>query len=207
MADTIIFDLSEVLIAGLIGIERPLSARLELPQEKVLPAFAGSSLDALCCGRLTEDEYLGRITRQQGWKIGKSDLKEVIRNNLRQEVPGMKAVVRQLSNDVGLVLLSDHAREWVKYLRTIHPFLGVFDVQVFSYETGTLKKQPSTFERLLRRLNKHPQDCLFVDDSPTNIEVARSTGIDSIHFQGKEALLMELRGRGIPPYDAGSIHG
>ena len=47
MLYTIIFDLSEVLISGLLGIERPLSEELQILEEKVLPAFGGGLLEAL----------------------------------------------------------------------------------------------------------------------------------------------------------------
>ena len=58
MIQTIIFDLSEVLVVGLLGIERPLAVQLRVPELQVLRAFGGSRLERLFCGEITEDEYL-----------------------------------------------------------------------------------------------------------------------------------------------------
>ncbi|MGD9202251.1 MAG: hypothetical protein PVI26_11850 [Chitinispirillia bacterium] len=38
---TIMFDLSEVLICGLIGIEKDLSQILNIPKDTILPQFGG----------------------------------------------------------------------------------------------------------------------------------------------------------------------
>lgn len=69
MIRTIIFDLSEVLIPGLIGIEEPLSVRLQVASEEVLAAFGGRLLEDLCRGNLSEDVYLSRIVRAERWEI------------------------------------------------------------------------------------------------------------------------------------------
>ena len=41
MIQCIIFDLSEVLIAGLVGIEKELSQELPIPEHEILPRFGG----------------------------------------------------------------------------------------------------------------------------------------------------------------------
>jgi hypothetical protein len=61
MIRTIIFDLSEVLIAGLLGVEHILSPRLSLPPETILAALGGGSLRELCRGLITEEEYLAGV--------------------------------------------------------------------------------------------------------------------------------------------------
>lgn len=54
---TLIFDLSEVLIAGLVGVEKILSSIMRVGRETILPAFAENGLHDLFCGKLSEDEY------------------------------------------------------------------------------------------------------------------------------------------------------
>ncbi len=69
MIQTIIFDLSEVLIAGLLGIEKTLAKQLALPEAQVISAFGGTSLDDLLCGSISEELYLEQIIERQGWPI------------------------------------------------------------------------------------------------------------------------------------------
>jgi FMN phosphatase YigB (HAD superfamily) len=194
---TIIFDLSEVLIAGLIGIEQPLSEQLQVPEEEVLAAFGGRLLEDLCSGRVSEDSYLSQILKEQQWDISTGTLKHVIRRNLRRRVPGMAGLVSHLAAEYELVLLSDHAAEWIAYARAVHPFLEVFDIRVFSFETGRLKRDASTFEMLLEEIDRRPEECVFVDDSPLNVRVARAVGIESIQFVGVKHLVISLRSQGV----------
>ena len=107
---TLIFDLSEVLIAGLIGIERPLAEKLRIPEEVVLSAFGGKQLEDLCRGEISEKRYLTTIVEQQQWDIPIHTLKILIRENLKRRVPGMIEVLKQLKPHCQLVLLSDNAQ-------------------------------------------------------------------------------------------------
>lgn len=197
MIRTIIFDLSEVLIAGLIGIEKPLSLRLQVPEEEVLAAFGGRLLEDLCRGGLSEDAYLSQIVTTQRWEISTDTLKRVIRRNLQRRVFGMEALVSQLAGEYELVLLSDHAAEWVGYIKSVHPFLEVFDRQVFSFDTGQLKKDGSMFRTLLEDIDRRPEACVFVDDNPLNVRAAEAVGIVSIQFLDAEHLIDSLRSHGV----------
>lgn len=201
MIDTLIFDLSEVLIAGLVGIERPLSDLLQMDKKLILQAFSGQHLQDLCCGFLTEDDYIGQIFHEQGWNISPDEVKQIIRNNFHHRVPGMGALVEHLAKRYGLVLLSDHAQEWIGYIQGIHPVLDLFPVQIFSFQLGQIKRQPSTFEKVLEQIAHAPKQCLFIDDSPLNIDAAASVGIQGVRFTTANALVDELVSRSLLPPD------
>ncbi|MEJ2559006.1 MAG: HAD-IA family hydrolase [Anaerolineae bacterium] len=181
-----------MLIAGLVGIEKPLALQLHLPEERVLPAFVGDSFDALLCGEISEDDYLQHIIHRQAWSISSGALKRVIRRNFHQRVPGMESLLGRLAIDHELVLLSDHAAEWVAYIRSIHPFLRRFEAQFFSFELKQTKRQPSTFHTVLKAIHRQPQECLFIDDSLTNVRVAQGVGIRGIRFIHAGQLRAEL---------------
>ena len=197
MTRTLIFDLSEVLIAGLLGIEKPLAARLQIDEQTVLPAFAGQLLEDLCCGRLSEDEYLARILQRQQWEIAPSEVKRIIRDNFHHRVPGMEELVSRLARKHELILLSDHAAEWVAYIRGIHPWLSVFQARFFSFELKQTKREPSSFRLVLDAIGRKPEQCLLVDDRTPNLNAAASIGIPGIRFTSAEALARELTARGL----------
>lgn len=159
---TIIFDLSEVLIPGVIGIEKGLAPRLHIPMEDILPAFCGQLLHEICCGSISEEEYLARILEQQHWPISSQEIKTVIRENFHQRGPGMESILRSLVGNYDLVLLSDHAFEWIEYIHQIHPFLAVFAHQFFSYQIKQTKDEASTFVKVLAMLQKQPEECFLL---------------------------------------------
>jgi HAD superfamily hydrolase (TIGR01509 family) len=194
---TIIFDLGEVLIGGLYGIERPLAERLAIAEEKVLQGFAGRHLKDFCCGRITEDEYLEGIIERQGWFLQLGELKDAIRVNLQQRVPGMDSILRGLDSRHQLVIHSDHAREWVSYVRAVHPFLERFERAFFSFELGHTKDEPEAFRKVLTALGRQPRECLFIDDQERNVRAAKSVGLATILFVDPVQLVYALEKRSI----------
>ncbi|HCP23855.1 MAG TPA: HAD family phosphatase, partial [Dehalococcoidia bacterium] len=51
-----------------------------------------------------------------------------------------------------------------------------------------LKPDPAFFQRILGGLGAPPEECVFIDDRPENVESARTLGIDALHFQSLEKL-------------------
>ena len=192
MKQKFIFDLSEVLIMGLVGIEKQLSPILNMPENEILPCFGGELLQSICRGKISEEYYLQKIVDHQNWQIEIERLKTIIRKNFHREVEGTKDILVHLANTHEVILLSDHAKEWVSYIRKIHSLFDVFHSVFFSYELGGTKKQSETFAKVLEEMNYGAQDCWFIDDSAANISVAANTGINGIQFKNADQLRFEL---------------
>jgi FMN phosphatase YigB (HAD superfamily) len=193
MLQCIIFDLSEVLIAGLVGVEKQLARVLSTSEEEILPGFMGDVLDEFFKGGKTEDEYLDYIIAREGWAIELPRLKTFIRANFHNQIDGSLDIVQALLPRFNVVLHSDHAKEWIAYIKSIHPFIGLFKYSFFSYELGDLKNDPRAFLKILDSLALPPRDCLFVDDNLVNVGTAQSVGIRGIHFQNARQLAREFR--------------
>jgi len=192
MIRTLIFDLSEVFIAGLIGTEEALSERLGQAPQAIVDAFSGEHLFRLCRDEIDEDAFLDETRRRGGWDITNSALKAAIRTNFHRKVEGTEALFDALRQQYEAVLLSDHGREWVEAIRHIHPFLERFDRLFFSFDLGSTKRDPATFETVLGQIERKAPECVFIDDNTGNVAVARSVGIPSIQFQTAAALRAEL---------------
>jgi len=159
----------------------------------VLSAFGGKLLEDLCRGTISEQRYLKAILEQQQWYIPIHTLKTLIRENLGRRIPGTVGLLQQLKPQCQLVLLSDHALEWVDYIRSIHSFLEAFDAQIFSFEIGKNKNEPATFHSLMTMIDRSPEECLLIDDNPRNIQTANSIGIAGITFTNVTQLTQELK--------------
>lgn len=192
MNPIVIFDLSEVLISGLVGVETPLSAILNLPENEILKCFAGQQLEDICCGRISEGTYLEQIIHNQKWDVSVGVLKDYIRTNFRRKIQGTGTILRQLLQKYDVFLLSDHAREWARHIRVIHPFIGEFKQVFFSYELGKTKKNPETFNEVLMSISCRAEECWLIDDSAQNIGTAASIGVNGILFRNAKQLHKEL---------------
>jgi len=197
MIRSIIFDLSEVLIAGLVGIEKELSQELPLPEDEILPCFGGDLRDELFVGNISEDTYLRQIITREQWRIGTARLKTVIRDNFHNKVEGTLPILTELASRYELALLSDHAREWIAYIESVHSFLEMFEHTFYSYDLGKLKNDPETFSEILDAMSFPPRSYLFIDDNPVNVKTAEAVDIPSIRFVNAEQLASELERRGV----------
>ena len=192
MIKHIIFDLSEVFISGVYGIEKRLAPILNLDEKIIAQYFCGNSLQNLMLGDITEDFYLDEIILASNWNIEKEIIKKEIRQNLLNEIKGTKEILFKLSNNYNLILLSDHCAEWVEHVYNSHDFLSVFNKIYFSFQIKSTKKSKSALEFVLKENSLTPSECLFIDDSTTNISFAKELGINSIHFKDAEDLKGEL---------------
>jgi len=68
------------------------------------------------------------------------------------------------------------------------------DFQVFfsSCYLGTRKPEEAIFRIALEVTQRKPEQCLFIDDRPLNLENPRRLGMNTIHFQNAQQLRAEL---------------
>lgn len=84
---------------------------------------------------------------------------------------------------LGLYLLSNAGFSQHDYWPRL-PESRFFDGTLISCDVGLLKPQPEIYRLLCRTFSLAPEECLFIDDSPVNVEGAYCCGIDGIVFHG-----------------------
>ncbi len=203
MIRNIIFDLSEVIISGYRGIEEVVleSKYGTFKNQKLLENEA--DLDSmreneiflnLLRGKLTEEEYLNYVLKNKNWNVSVEQLKTVIRSNLNKPIPGTMEIVKQLKakGNYQLILLSDHAREWMEYIEENNKDLNIFDKKIFSYDIGAVKSDKQTFKTVLEQAGIIADETLFIDDYEKNVKNAEAVGIHGIVFENADQLKKTL---------------
>ena len=182
MIETVLFDLAEVCMHGMIGIEKEIANAADFTEEEVYPHLRGEKIYDLFRGKITEDEYWRKVIEQGNYKMPLKFFKKTIRNNF-QETPGIRRIIEALKRrDYQLGLLSDHAREWIEYIEPRFSIINFFPTRCYSFESRYIKKiDPESFQYALQRLNANPKSTLFIDDNPNNIKMAQRVGIHYAH--------------------------
>ena len=78
-------------------------------------------------------------------------------------------------------------------------FLGWFEAVVVSGEIGLVKPDPRIFRHLADLHRLEPASTVFIDDSPTNVESARSLGFAGLEFHDPPRLRQDLEALGVLP--------
>ncbi len=67
-----------------------------------------------------------------------------------------------------------------------HPIGYFFDAMYLSYECQTMKPRREIFEMMLKGQQAQPEETLFVDDGPRNVEAAKALGMQTLCPQNNE---------------------
>ena len=92
-----------------------------------------------------------------------------------------------------LYYLSNMPVPFARTLEKNHPFLSWFDGGIFSGDVQRIKPEASIYQLLQSRYQLAPEQTLFIDDMPGNVQAARACGWQGIHFESATQLAAELR--------------
>ena len=92
-----------------------------------------------------------------------------------------------------LYALTNWNQDKFLHARELCPCLSLFDGIVVSGEEGVIKPDAAIYRTLLQRYKLDASDCVFIDDSLSNVNGARAVGMHALHFQSPSELSIELR--------------
>jgi len=95
---------------------------------------------------------------------------------------GTAALIRSLASRYQLCLLSNTDPVHFEYIRQRYRVMGLFDLFVLSYEEQVSKPEKEIYLRALARCRATPEQCVFIDDLPRNVDAARGLGINGVVF-------------------------
>lgn len=133
--------------------------------------------------------------------------------------PGIEKEIREALRDVGpMVVRNDYAIPWIKELqgrgyRCLYlsnfskrshrecaaalDFIPYMDGGILSYREKIIKPMPEIYQLLIDRYELVPEECVFMDDTPRNLEGAEKFGIHTIHFQNQAQAIEALKELGV----------
>ena len=90
------------------------------------------------------------------------------------------------------IALVSNASDFLEGLLTKHNMVSLFDTTIYSYKIGIAKPDPVVFQIAQRELQCKSEECVFVDDSKRNIEVAEYLGMQTVLFSTPKQAKKEI---------------
>jgi putative hydrolase of the HAD superfamily len=194
MIKAIIFDFGRVISAQKPpSLFRRYEEELGLPPGKLNRIMFGSDIwHEVLVGRSTIDDYW----REIGPALGLDSDRAIqdFRRRYHEDESINEAVLELmhgLKGDYRLSVLSNAPAGLSRWLADWQ-ILDLFDDIVCSGEVGLAKPDPAIFRLALERLSVESAEAVFIDDTLGHVEVARSLGMQGIHFTTAEGLEEEL---------------
>jgi 2-haloacid dehalogenase len=114
---------------------------------------------------------------------------EAITGPIRETVEVLRAL-----KEAGYPLygLSNWSTEKFNLVRPKYEFFNWFDDIVISAAVKLVKPDPKIFALFLQQIQRTAEECVYIDDSAVNVEIANRLGFTAIHFTSPAQLRTEL---------------
>ncbi len=106
--------------------------------------------------------------------------------------------VEELQGKISLAIFSGNVRSRVEWLEARRPFRGYFDKEIWSFEHGTTKPEPTFARALLTVLDTSSENVLYVDDKVSALQAGQDLGINGFLYQPGD--VATLKGRFVEFY-------
>ena len=145
-------------------------------------------------GRLSDEELLAQICKsapEQEMLIRRVYSGAGMAVSQNAYAPGLLKRLKELGYQI--YILSNYGKTFSEERLSNFEFLRYSDGQVISYQEQYIKPEPEIYQILLSRYQICPEEAVFFDDLPKNLETAKTFGINTVQVRGYESIEEGLR--------------
>jgi putative hydrolase of the HAD superfamily len=182
----------KVLVIDVGGVLVPPSMPVILHEVAMISPRSERQLKRFFNHELREDFWGGRLSERDFWvrlfEFAGTPDQDIghWRDRLPEILEPLPAVYRvcDWAARIRTVLMSNHRHEWCIPQLARHGVTECVTEIMISSQTGLVKPAPEAFLPLLR-LGVPPEEVLFIDDRPNNVNTAADLGVQTV-FAGEE---------------------
>ncbi len=140
-------------------------------------------------GEISDDELLENLS-----KFSHETSKEVNEElyNLAKINYDVIKLIKDLKQNHKIGICSNSESKFLHTILRVNKLTDLFDSIVVSSEYGVTKPDAMIYKFALEQLSASPQETIFIDDNPENVQGAEQVGIKSILFTNTKELVIEL---------------
>lgn len=128
-------------------------------------------------GELSSAQFLSYL----GYDSPRETMEDYLKNYLTLDEM-FRTFAEKYSKLYDFCLLSNDVLEWSEFLTDYHQINQYFADKIVSGEVHMRKPDKEIFTYTLKRLGCNPEQCVFIDNSVSNLLVAEELGIQTILF-------------------------
>ncbi|MFG6488960.1 HAD family hydrolase [Roseateles sp. BYS78W] len=147
-------------------------------------------------GLIGADEVVRRISARTGWSRG--DVETVVRAvpDELMPIPGTVVLIRDLrAAGHTLHFLSNMPEPYADHLSATYPLAEWFESGLFSGRVKQIKPNAEIYAMAEKQFGAKPEELLFIDDHPVNVDAALSRDWQSFLFTDAASARRELVSR------------
>lgn len=194
MIKTIIFDLGRVIV----NVDRSkhfgkFARNSNKPMSFIKEYLADFSpiVKAFGKGEIAPRQFYDSVSKELNLKMNFNEFKNAWCDifTLNKDVAN---IVEDLKRNFKLILLSNTDAWHFEYIKNKYKVIDIFDECVLSYKIGYMKPHPLIFLEALKKAKALPFNCIYFDDIPEFVYVARLMGIRAFQYKNYGKLIDDL---------------
>ena len=150
-------------------------------------------------GNLGEDYITEYFSKYPGLNKTKAQIREEIDSNLKLNYDLIGVIKKLKQNGFKTLLLSNGNNGFFerKLYPTYGEFKNLFDEIIISSNIKMVKPNPAIFLYTLKKAGAVAENCLFTDDSETNVRAAQKLNLGGVVFTNTAKFIDDLRNFGV----------
>lgn len=197
----VVFDYGMVLTAPPDPAAHAAMERITVLSAERLDRFYWADRYAFDLGSLTGQAFWQKLVQDAGLNLNQSAIDELVHWDARMWMTENTAMLNwQLAlKQRGLLtaIVSNMGDTVYRAMERELGWLSRFDVLVWSYRLGIAKPDPAIYCYVLKKLGTEPEETLFIDDRPDNIDTAIALGMKGVVFSDVKKLREDLIAQGL----------
>jgi len=151
------------------------------------------TFDTYESGKLTLDEYLGRVVFYKKRSFSRKDFRQFMFDQSKP-LPGMLALLKQIKNKhrIKLAVISNEGRELAEYRIKKFKLNQLADFLIVSSFVHFRKPDVDIFKIALDTAQVLPRQVIYIEDRVMFVEVALGLGIHGLHHIDHETTARQL---------------
>jgi len=189
----IIWDMEGVLLLTRGGsMPAVIAEQLGAPYDETKELFFGEFNDRVDLGEFSQDDFWNHILDKLGKPRSMKNLLIDFFYNDQYIDQDLLDTIRSHRNRYRTGMITNFSEGMREMFEGAWSVDGAFDEIIISCEVGIVKPDPRIYHLMLERLGCSPEEAVFIDDRPNNIEGAENIGMNTVLFENREQALEEL---------------
>ncbi|MCX7007846.1 MAG: HAD family phosphatase [Kiritimatiellaeota bacterium] len=143
-------------------------------------------------GQISTREFFNRFAMQTGYRGTLEEFRDTWLDIFSENTP-MIEFGRELAQTLNVYAWSNAGEMHFPWIYERFPSLNFFKGDAISCYLGAVKPNRAFFERALARCELRPEQVLFVDDRPENVEAAREYSITTVQYTAPTETIAAMR--------------
>jgi len=145
-------------------------------------AYIADTKNRYEAGEFDDEEFVELAMGKLGFQGTGNEFVLIWQEIFHENAPMVESIRELAKGDRPLYLLSNTNGLHMRHIRRDYPIFAAFSGGIYSHEAKSMKPATPMYEQAIERFGLVPEETLYIDDLPANIETGMALGFKSHQY-------------------------